>query len=132
MLMHRFRPPLSNNVTRHPVSSLEMSRLSSLYVVQIVLIQITTTPTEASYLPLSKRYRKCNSSREHLSANRINKNTYKRSLKDWMMNRSTKLLSVSRPLPQASIVILKMARGLKRKERLSLSKTSNLSIKVEK
>ena len=128
--MHRFRPPLSNNVTRHPVSSLEMSQLSSPCVVQIVLIQITTTSTEASYLPLSKRYRKCNSSREHLSDNRINKNTYKRSLKDWMMNRSTKLLSVSRPLPQASIVILKMARGLKRKERQSLLKTSNLAIKV--
>ena len=82
MLKHRFRPPLSNNVTRHPVSSLEMSRLSSLYVVQIVLIQITTTSTEASYLPLSKRYRKCNSSKEHLSANRTNKITFKSTLKD--------------------------------------------------
>ena len=83
IMMRRFRPPLSNNAIRHPVSSRAMSRLSSLYVVLIVLIQIaTTTSIEASYLPLSKRYRKCNSSKEHLSANRTNKITFKSTLKD--------------------------------------------------
>ena len=83
-----------------------------LFVVLIVLIQIATTSNEASCLPLSKRYKKCSSSREHLSANRTNKNTYKRNLKDWMMNRSTKLQSVSKPRHLASIVILSIARGI--------------------
>ena len=82
IMMRRFRPPLSNNAIRHPVSSREMSRLSLLYVALIVLIQVAATSIVASFLPLSKRYRKCNSSKEHLSANRTNKITFKSTLKD--------------------------------------------------